>query len=100
LTPALSPPSLHDALPISFIPDRETVIQAGDIVTLVGEVEGFDKSRRLFHSEPVGRRRIMIIGGTSLAVWLCRALRRENFSLRLLDRKSTRLNSSHVKISY
>ncbi len=84
----------------AFIPDRQSVIQVGDVVTLVGEVDTFEKSRRLFHSEPFGRRRIMIMGGTSLAVWLSRALRTENFSIRIFENDPVRAEELANKLDW
>jgi len=84
----------------AFIPDRTTVIQLGDIVTLVGEVDSFEKTRRLFHTHPVGRQRIMIMGGTPLAVWLCRALHTSDFSIRLFEKNQERAEELAAKLEW
>jgi trk system potassium uptake protein TrkA len=69
----------------AFIPDAQTTIQANDVVTLVGESEVFDKARKLFHTDALRRRRVMVMGGTPLGVWLCRSLRSPNFAVRLYE---------------
>ena len=64
----------------SFLPDAQTVITQGDIVTLIGESTGFDKARKLFDTETDRNRRVIILGGTSQCVWVCRALKDRGFS--------------------
>src|SRR5690606_41929398 len=80
-TPRLPPLSLHDALPISQLGQERTNERAGE-----GEQQahghrddegGVDQARGDEHAD---------------------LQHRDQF--RLADRKSTRLNSSHVKISY
>src|SRR5690606_40639090 len=82
--------SLHDALPISgiwgyeetVIPDLERAILAGHDVNLLG-LRGQAKTRLARLMVHLLDEYIPIIEGSELK-----------------DRKSTRLNSSHVKISY
>jgi len=68
-----------------LFPGADTVIEKDDVVTLIGDAEGFDKIRQVFQTEPVHRRRIMVMGGTTLGVWLCRALRHRSFSVRMFE---------------
>jgi len=70
---------------VAFVPDFTTVIRKGDVVTLVGEVGCFEKARRRFVTEAPKRQRIMVMGGSPLAVWLCRALRGSAFSIRVYE---------------
>ncbi len=67
----------------SFIPDGNTIIHAQDIVTLIGETIGFEKALKQLQAGSGKQKKIMIIGDTPLAVWLCRALRSRTFSVRL-----------------
>jgi trk system potassium uptake protein TrkA len=69
----------------AFIPGGATTIEAGDNVILVGNAEVFTDARKLFHDEKLGRRRIVIMGGPPMAVWLCRALQTRDFSIRLFE---------------
>src|SRR5207253_5188738 len=93
--PPLSPLSLHDALPISQVLVRHRVVVAGDEAearfldarAVAAQERGLDdrrEHRALVHEslDPVQDRLAL------LRVELAR------------DRKSTRLNSSHVAISY
>ncbi len=69
----------------AFIPDATTRVEPSDTIILVGNVETFDEARKLFADDKLGRRRVVLMGGTPMAVWLCRALRDRNFSVRLFE---------------
>src|SRR5690606_41674475 len=79
-TPEFSSLSLHDALPISV------------------QVAGQDLQRRHQRRHPHRHREHGARGG--LRGRQRRILARQRGRARIRDRKSTRLNSSHVKISY
>src|SRR5690606_41212414 len=85
--PPLPHLSLHDALPISFLPPLRC--------SFSGSLLGSRLSRGLFAKiYEIFRQRICPIGDAARA-------EADNEIARLCeDRKSTRLNSSHVKISY
>src|SRR5690606_41945403 len=97
-TPATLPLSLHDALPICASYDSTTLHPA--------------RIRRTHNNAPSPRReyyakeseskaepeRAAVVHGCHLVSWEPRYERGRNGYNR--DRKSTRLNSSHVKISY
>jgi trk system potassium uptake protein len=68
-----------------FIPDANTVVEAGDTVILVGNSDVFYDARRMFHREDVGKRKVVIYGGQIMSVWLCRALRDRNWSIRVFE---------------
>lgn len=67
----------------SFIPDASTVIEQGDIVTLIGEKSNLESARRLLQTDKIKRKHVVIMGATSMGVWLCRALRQRRFAVRL-----------------
>ncbi len=83
-----------------FVPDGHTAIHAGDIVTLIGDVAGTDKARQMFHTSDDKRKRIMIVGGTSMAVWLCRALNSKAFSVRLIEADQKRAEELAGKLEW
>src|SRR5690606_41829090 len=93
-TPVISPLSLHDALPISRL--RQLAIGVGSEIPCRRRYRPRHRSLR-------GRRAVARQGDRSAAcpsrVTGQRGGRSE-IGRRRLDRKSTRLNSSHVKISY
>ncbi|MEE9295480.1 MAG: Trk system potassium transporter TrkA [Phycisphaerae bacterium] len=67
----------------SFIPEASTAIAQGDIVTLVGGKANFEAARRLLQSEKIKKKHVVVMGGTSMGVWLCRALRQRHFAVRI-----------------
>lgn len=66
----------------SFVPKADTVIRPGDILTLIGEAKGIEQTSKYYNPEHGGRRRIMVMGGSTQSVWLSRELRRVGASVR------------------
>ena len=62
-----------------------STVERGDTVILVGNQDEFQEARKLFHDDKLGRRKVVLMGGTPVAVWLCRALHDRNFSIRLFE---------------
>ncbi len=83
-----------------FIPQGDTTVQPGDVVILVGNADVFDQARKLFHTAKSGRRRIAIMGGTTTAVYLARALRDKNFSIRIFEENFERARELADKLSW
>lgn len=84
----------------AFLPEADTILNVGDIVTLIADAKDFDKIRALFHTEKLGRRRVIILGGTAQSVWLCRALRPRGFSVRLFEPDEDRAQELAAKLSW
>lgn len=84
----------------AMIPDGMTVIRRGDIVTLIGDVNSFDKARRLFHAQAARHKKIMVMGGSPVGVWLCRALRGKAFSVRLFEPNPPRAEELAAKLDW
>jgi trk system potassium uptake protein TrkA len=83
----------------SFIPGGSTVIESGDVVILVGDVGVFEDARKIFYdTKKAGRRRIVIMGGPPMAVWLCRALHPRNFAIRLFEIDADRAQELAAKL--
>jgi len=83
-----------------FIPEGSTTIEPGDNVILVGNTDVFEDARQLFLEEKVTRKKIAIMGGGSIAVWLCRALRNRNFSIRLFEANQHRASELAEKLEW
>jgi len=64
----------------------ESLIDEGVLVTLIGARESFEAARRVFQKGKEKHKHITIMGETSTAVWLCRALKSKVFSVRLFAR--------------
>ena len=84
----------------AFIPDASSVVQRGDTVILVGNEADFLEARKQFHDDKAGRRRIVLMGGTPMAVWLCRKLRDRNFSIRLFEINRRRAEELAEKLDW
>src|SRR5690606_42054464 len=91
---ATHPPSLHDALPI-FAEKMQTELQRIHLVQVPGVHTTLEKDKKmpappyygaLYTAEEARKNEIILIGLEITPIYI--------------DRKSTRLNSSHVKISY
>jgi trk system potassium uptake protein TrkA len=69
----------------ALVPEARTAIRSGDKVVIVGNRAAFQEARKLFATEAGVGRRVVIMGGSPMAVWLCRALRGRNFQIRLFE---------------
>jgi len=83
-----------------FIPGRDTVIQAGDMVTLIGEAGTIDNARKFFFAGKLKHLHIVIMGGSSIAVWLSRALKKRHISIRLFETRAERAEELAAKLSH
>ncbi len=69
-----------------FIPDAQTRLAPGDSIVMVGNADVFEETRKLFRVEPARRKKVVIMGGPFMAVWLCRILKHRDWSIRLFER--------------
>ena len=84
----------------ALIPDAATVIEPGDVVVLVGNTAVFQEARRLFHTANNSRQQVVILSGSSMAVWLCRALKEKGFSIRLFEPRRPRAEELGEKLNW
>lgn len=85
----------------AFIPGGTTVIAKDDVVTVIGALDATDAARKLFHTTKTEKRkRVMIVGGTAMGVWLCRALRSRDFSVRLIEMNRDRAEELAAKLDW
>jgi trk system potassium uptake protein TrkA len=84
----------------SFVPDGSTVIDRGDTVVLVANRESFHEARELFQDRTAGRRRVAILGGGPMTVWLCRALRDRDIAIRVFETDRARGEELAVKLDW
>ncbi|QDU34427.1 Trk system potassium uptake protein TrkA [Poriferisphaera corsica] len=82
------------------IPDADTVIEAHDILTIIGDTNSFEKIRKVFQTTTDKRRRIIIMGGTGQSVWLCRVLKHRGFSIRLFETDRARAEELSEKLDW
>ena len=69
----------------AFIPAGDTKPAVGDVVYLIGETGVIEQGRKQFHPGKAKRKHVVVMGGASMGVWLCRALKGRNFSVRLFE---------------
>ncbi len=84
----------------AFLPHRSTEIQRGDRVILVANDDLADTGRKLFTQTDDKRMRVVIMGGTSMAVWVCRALHDRLFSVRLFETDRQRAEELAAKLDW
>jgi trk system potassium uptake protein TrkA len=85
---------------IASVPEASTVIHDGDVVTIIGDAKSFDKIRKLFQTDSGNRRKVIIMGGSALSVWLARSLRHRIFSVRLFEANSARAQELSEKLRW
>jgi trk system potassium uptake protein TrkA len=84
----------------AFLPVATTEIEAADIVILVGNKDIFGTGRKLFMKSDTRRQRLVIMGGSAMAVWLGRALRDKDFSIRLFEPDRDRAEKLAEKLDW
>jgi trk system potassium uptake protein TrkA len=67
------------------VPYATTVVSPGDSVVLAGNRDVFQEARRLFHESDSKNRQVVIMSGSPIAVWLCRALQDRHCRVRLFE---------------
>jgi trk system potassium uptake protein len=83
-----------------FVPDAHTAVMKGDRVILVGNADVFQEARRMFLRSEAGRRKVVIMGGNVMTVWLCRALRERNWSIRVFETNRGRAEELADKLDW
>jgi len=83
-----------------FLARAGTRIEAGDVVTLIGELERFETARKVFQKGKLKHLNVVVMGGTSMAVWLSRALKSRLFSVRLFVADRARAEELAGKLDF
>jgi len=69
-----------------FLPRGDSVVEHGDTVILLGARPHFGEALELFGAGASNdRQRVVLMGGSSMTVWLCRSLRSKRFSIRVFE---------------
>ncbi len=84
----------------AFIPNADTVIEQDDTVILIGDTDVFESGRNLFSKSDPSRKRVILMGGPSTAVWLCRALHERRFAIRLFEQDPERAEELSTKLDW
>ena len=83
-----------------IIPDGATVAQPGDVVFLVSNSGIFEQARKLFREKQPGRRKVVIMGGEQITVWLCNALHDRTHSIRVFERDHARAEELAAELDW
>ncbi|MBT5136669.1 MAG: hypothetical protein HOM36_03845, partial [Phycisphaerae bacterium] len=84
----------------TYLPSGMSTVDEGDEVLLVANADVFHDARRIFRSKDAGRRNVVIMGGSPVAVWLCRALENRGFSIRLFETDPVRADELAQKLEW
>jgi trk system potassium uptake protein TrkA len=84
----------------TYLPSGTSTVDTGDEVLLVANTEVFHDARRVFRTKDAGHRNVVIMGGSPIAVWLCRALKNRGFSIRLFETETNRANELAEKLPW
>ena len=84
----------------TYLPSGISTVDVGDEVLLVANTDVFHDARRVFRTKDSGRRSVVIMGGSPVAVWLCRALKNRGFSIRLFETDPERAGELAEKLSW
>ncbi len=83
-----------------LFPEASTLLETGDRVVLVGNTDVFEEARQLFRREPPKRRKVVLMGGPPMAVWLCRELDSRDWSIRLFETNRRRAEELADKLDW
>ena len=84
----------------TLIPTAKTVVVEGDRVVLVGNADAFNDARKRFNADKLARTSVILMGGPSMAVWLCRALKDRRYGIRLFETDRTRAEELAEKLDW
>jgi trk system potassium uptake protein TrkA len=82
-----------------FVPFASTVLVPGDVITLIGPTKTFEQAQKQFRTGTVASRRVILMGGTSTAVWLARQLARRGVSVRCFVTEHVRAQEMAGKLA-
>ena len=84
----------------TYLPSGSSTVDEGDEVLLVANSDVFHDARRFFRTKDSGRRSVVIMGGSPVAVWLCRTLQNRGFSIRLFETELERAKELAEKLPW
>jgi len=82
------------------VPTGDTVLAGGDQITLIGATDSFDKILRRFRQGERHAQKIVIMGGSSVSVWLARALDARSFKIRIFLTDRARAEELAAKLPH
>ena len=73
-----------------IIPHGDSVVEPGDLVTLIGTHEGLRELQKLFHGEEIKPQRVAIMGGGTIGLRLAQALEDKMKTVKVFERNEPR----------
>lgn len=84
----------------AYIPTAKSVVVAGDTLILVANADEFEEARKQFTNEKPAKRKVVLMGGPPMAVWLCEQLKAKHFAIRLFERDRGRAEELAEKLDW
>ncbi|HOD51083.1 MAG TPA: Trk system potassium transporter TrkA [Candidatus Hydrogenedentes bacterium] len=69
----------------TLIPHGDSIVEPGDLITLIGRREHMDSVKALFHGTEPRMDHVVIMGGASIGLHLAQMLEKSKYSVTLLD---------------
>ncbi len=83
---------------VTLIPNGESIVEPGDLVTLIGQRERIDSVKAMFHGTEPQLDRIVIMGGDSIGLHLAQMLEKGKYSVKLMDRNPDKCKTLSTKL--
>ena len=84
---------------VCTIPHGDTVVEPGDLVTLIGDHDSLDKMQKLFHGQEVKPKRVAIMGGGTIGLRLAQSLEGKVKSIKVFERNEERSQKLAAKLT-
>ncbi len=84
----------------AYIPSGTSMLEAEDVVTVIGDPRHSDKVSKMFGQLRGATQKIVIMGGTTMGVWLARAMANPRFSVRLFETDRARAEELSDKLGH
>ena len=81
------------------IPHGDSVVEPGDLITLIGNKESLDQIQKMFHAQEVKPRRIAIMGGGTIGLRLAQALENKMKTIKIFERHEERSQKLAAKLT-
>ncbi|MCF6285311.1 MAG: Trk system potassium transporter TrkA [Candidatus Hydrogenedentes bacterium] len=82
-----------------MIPHGDSIVEPGDLVTLIGDKESLDNIQKMFHAQEVKPRRIAIMGGGTIGLRLAQALEGKMKTIKVFERHEARSQQLAAKLT-
>lgn len=85
---------------LAFLPAATSRIEAGDHVILVGNSDVFASGRAMFHERRASGQKMVIMGGSTMGIWMARAMKDSEFTIRVFEENRERAEELADKLDW